>query len=1195
MKTRYILAALALPAIFAACSNEDFMETQNPVIDNPALEGRETFSLALNADKDGVDVSADTRMHGKDDDGKIQWWWDGANDKIGAFLVDYNAATSGDLGVIVDADKTPNYVITNYPFAPQIQEPAQGANFKTPTAVVEGAYMFYNKYQPDGTSRRKIEHELPRIQNVKSGIEAGLQQIGTGDKGNNFFISPIVQYAAADGQSTEKPIQLKSIYSVLHLTLKADLDEKFYRDGFKVNKVELRTLGTDDVFYRSLIINPVRVADIQKKVMAENPTLPFLANGAIDGLVENDNAISAAINAVNAAISDPTMPIGKCEDGTTELEFQLADAEGNAEPYVFNMDNKDEAMDLYVLIPTAQYNNGKGTEVFENKEKGIFLLKVYTSEGVFNSYLMSSADSYNFARGAMYGQTKTMIIKGGQTNIRQHADEGSFIIETKADWDYAIEYIKQNFDEYGDLNKWNIPTLEVKDGSVIKVDADHYFPNFPVKYEGDATLMLEGQQSYGFDPQYVILDATKRPVIKIEDQEEAEIVFNEDVKADIKAYNESLASEDGKNITAALKLVTDAKVVIADGVEVNFEKLVSETSLSAGAAAEVNVDSEEDVTLGGNNTFANGATVALKAAGQEVALNNAIVGAGEKTTLSMEGATVETTGTLALNENAVMTVAGNYNNEATATIAAKAEANMGAATNNGSFEVAVTGLLNSTATFINKGTVTLLGDENTGMNDDARSKAAFKVLENSGTIDIQAGGDKKGSYGGELTVAGNVKNYVGGVINVNGEFFAEKATNGVNNGAINLQGNPYAVIRLADGFKSTGNGYILLEDPTQYEMFNIYYTMQNSLTGVKGDIIAELTNDELATVWGNHKEYDKKQETAWEVINKIKVEDVLKMITEQTEGAFASKNLVLLENAGIEAVANNKVLNFNNVVVEGANTKFAGKCTINVNFIDIKANTSFENGDNVKTIIAYNASKTMLNISGQLTNNGTIDTEDSADENTPNNILTLINEGGVLDNNGYLSKKAVAKFRGTGYNAVKTFANAMGTSTATNSPWRGTFGVNVPRVDIIEATVQSISDKTEWNKEDVWNEYTSINHQITAEVFANILNAGVVKNIEGYQALVLNHSTTGWCYALYLGQSKDVETLGNNKDFNTARATEGLAKVAMGVEKMPYPTTTWFYIADNYGTVDLQEGTAWGEIQKGHNFGYKKGDFENDK
>lgn len=46
---------------------------------------------------------------------------------------------------------------------------------------------------------------------------------------------------------------------------------------------------------------------------------------------------------------------------------------------------------------------------------------------------------------------------------------------------------------------------------------------------------------------------------------------------------------------------------------------------------------------------------------------------------------------------------------------------------------------------------------------------------------------------------------------------------------------------------------------------------------------------------------------------------------------------------------------------------------------------------------------------------------------------------------------------------------------------------------------------------------------------------------------------------------------------------------------MPTTAKTWFFVTENYGTLNLAEGKAWGEIAKGMNKGTKIGDFENDK
>lgn len=1177
MRTKHILAALALPALFAACTNDDFEQIQqNPSGDNSVLQGRAKGYITLAATKG--EANADTRIVGDlDAANRLHWMWEGADDKLGAVVVDYAQNNA-----IVDIKDYPKYAITNYPFAPNINGKSESADFSTPGAVVSGAYMFYNKYDGTATQRRVIGHKIDRLIEVEAGAEAGLKQVGTKEHdGQNFFISPIVDLAIADGSDIEKPISLNSVYSVFHIQLTTDLESKYYAgNGFKVNKVVLETTNENGEFVRSLVLNPSDIANVQKKIAEKKEYAHlFKTNGAIDAMNLDDAEIGMALNLVNQELADPTTKIGTQDadvENTKDLVYQLKS------PFAFT--SKSQTMDLLIVIPSGVYNNTTGLEEYGGKTQGALKMTVYTSEGTYTSYIGGNIEEGNklqLLRGYKYPVRREMIIGGGRTNINLFDPNEGFYVETTADYNYAIEYINEHYRDFGNASNWKTPDLYFVEGKTIDVDAAHYFPEFPINYIGNATLQLKGQDEYVINPENVILaTGEKRPTIQVKDQKEASISF---------------VGND-----ATLKLISDAKVVIADKQTVNFEKLVSNTALEAGKEAKVIATSAEDIVLDGDNKFANGANVTLKATGKTITLNNATVGEGEKATLTMNAKSVVTTGKFNLNANSVMGVTGTYTNQAEAQIAEKAVATLNnAATNKGSIVVEVTGELIAKNTFTNaaEATLTLNGAEKE-MNVNDRSKATINVLVNNGTIDIIAGGDKKGTYGGNLTVLRKVTNNAGANINVNGEFFAKDPATGVNEGVITLKENPYAMIQLNGvNFESRKDGYIFLADPTQYEMFDSYYSEHNELTGVKGDIITELTNDELVTVWSNYEKYNSTQEAAWTVINKIWAVDMLGLLDKYTSGTFNKKNLVLKSNSGIEVKGS--VANFNKVEVEG-NAELKGeKKTLNVaDVMTIAQNAKLVNGLNLH--IAHQSNVVMLAVNGELENNGNIDTDASADENTPNNITTVIQEGASIVNKGYLSHEATAKYSGKGYDKVQNLVKKL-KSENNISPFRGSWNEMTPRVDIIQTIVAKV-ESAKWNDKSTWETKTTTGptrDHITAEVINKILKEGTVVMIEKYQAIVCEiPEAAGYCYVLYLGQESGVETLGNASDFNTARKDEGLVSTATDIANggsMPCPTTTWFYVQDNFGTLDLTAGKAWGEIQRAHNFGNMKGDFENNK
>ena len=87
MKTKYLISALALPALLAACVNDDFETQQLPssTVESDLLKGRAMGELMLSAQKVGYGEQTDTRVDGgmEGASGGINWWWQ-PGDQLGA-------------------------------------------------------------------------------------------------------------------------------------------------------------------------------------------------------------------------------------------------------------------------------------------------------------------------------------------------------------------------------------------------------------------------------------------------------------------------------------------------------------------------------------------------------------------------------------------------------------------------------------------------------------------------------------------------------------------------------------------------------------------------------------------------------------------------------------------------------------------------------------------------------------------------------------------------------------------------------------------------------------------------------------------------------------------------------------------------------------------------------------------------------
>lgn len=1146
MKAKYLLGALVFPMIFGACTNDIFEQEQPAALpDNSLLAGRAKGNVTLNVERVNAECPQ-TRVEGAIDNG-INWLWTDKNDGLGAVVVDYGTNNA----IVSYPDEYSKYVITNYPFMPQISAPTTSAKFKTNTAVVEGAYIFYSQYDGSLIKKSVITDTVPRIQIVQAGKEAGLKQIGSertanGEKvGQNFFVSPIVNVSLEDGQAAEFPLGLTSANSILHITLNANVAEK-YKKNFSVSKIVMSTLNSSSKFYRSLTLNPAKIAELQGEVKKDNPSLAWMANNAIDGNSANaDETVKAVLREIMSRDKD-----NKVITNAPVSELGIRGEESN--DLVYQLDNKfmfaenDNTFELYVIMPAGEFQGQGGLVEKDGKTGGALKMEVFTNEGVYTTYLGSATGSLIAHRGELINITKELKIQEGDSNIDLYDFENKgFNVESSQDWNYAIDYIREHLDRFGSGSAWSTPKLNLI-GDEIVVDKDHYFPNCPIIYRGESVLVFEDAEDYVINANNVLLNSnTEVPTLKFINDAATVSFSNVDKK---------------KDYTESFELVSDAKVVVADNQTLNFAELVSNTAMTIGKKAVVTAT------------------------------------------------TAETKGTLSVAEGAKLAVSGTYNNGGEVSIAKDAVVTLTTATNekDASIEVAVRGQLKSTTTFVNNGTLTLLGAEQ-DMNVNDRSKATFKDLENGGKIDVLTGGTNKGTYGGRLEVSTSVTNY--GEINVNGEFVATDAT-GTNYGQVILLEDPYALIQLGKQFKSIQDGKIVLSTPEQYEMFDNYYKQNNELSEVQGVIEAQMTQKTYDAVMKNMADYSG-QENAWEVLNKIIVTGDLEL---KADMGNLDKDVVL--NGANLKVATKDGFALNTLtIVEGTENSLALAAGVKAATITVKNETHKSNlrtkvnvlgnltvNEGVTLKINYNAVGSgltdgyMLNIgkNGNLVNKGVIDTEDGKGGYTSNfngiNRLFTYNEG-TLTNLNQICKGGAPKFDTKAWEYANNLVAGLYDASAQYDGyycgyWGQTNGKNNMRIELLGS-----GHETWAQNESEWKNYinNTADNGATADILTKILTTGTLEVIDGFQAITTGHKQSGWKFALYLGGDKDDVVLTEAELEELGDIVEELKISGKGIGANPVLTKTWMYVT-NFGTLDLTKGQAYGQFD-GVNHGTIKGDF----
>lgn len=187
MKAKILLTSMVLPALFAACTNDEIVENNGGNIG-----ARKTFEPV------GITLAegADTRFSWNAEGG--EWNAFTAEDKFSAGLVDATQWTVG------------NKVMTNF-----VYSSADGKNFTTPSKMMEGVYFFYSYPNFEKLSlRSEIPFDLSATQ-----TKVDLADPKANVNATQLFVSPLYRIEAANADG-KLPLEFRSYWSTVSLNIK---------------------------------------------------------------------------------------------------------------------------------------------------------------------------------------------------------------------------------------------------------------------------------------------------------------------------------------------------------------------------------------------------------------------------------------------------------------------------------------------------------------------------------------------------------------------------------------------------------------------------------------------------------------------------------------------------------------------------------------------------------------------------------------------------------------------------------------------------------------------------------------------------------------------------------------------------------------------------------------------------------------
>lgn len=409
MRTKHILTALALPALFAACTADEFETVnQNAGLQEERAKVAENFTLLTSGIQTRYAVEGGAGISFNFEKG----------DQIGAAIIDQydpNAEKPEDFEVIYS-------LAGNNPFEFQGND-----EWKSNTQLGIGHYLFVYPYNVSDNNRAAVAYELPVIQELGEGAEGLNAAI---EKGNKAVAAAVLH----EGEESVD-ISLKNLFTYPKLTINFDNGENVTT----VSQIVLKANNT-----------------------STNPENAFIVKGGFDHKVlaamfdpneDNESLLKSDYYYTKKGATEKSMDWDKVDT----YDF-LIDETGNGSAYI---PFKEGRTSDYIIVkfsegtkvqPATNTNNKyvearimmPSIEKFDDRSlSGKYTLYVYTDNGVYSTAFAPSSFSFSdktdkekietaLARSASNGLTLKAL-----TATNKKGDAGT-IVTTLADWNDLV-------------------------------------------------------------------------------------------------------------------------------------------------------------------------------------------------------------------------------------------------------------------------------------------------------------------------------------------------------------------------------------------------------------------------------------------------------------------------------------------------------------------------------------------------------------------------------------------------------------------------------------------------------------------------------------------------------------------------------------------------------------------------------------
>ena len=334
MRTKHLLWALALPAVFAACTNDDF---ESVVQDNNALQGRPMAGdVELNFDFGNADTRLTTNFEFEE------------GDEIGATLMDEYVATGvtdyNIWGIPANQNiyKFVDYIQTNYRYT----NTANG--WENSNLLCSGNYFFYYPYTAQLNTRVAFEKYLNPNQVLKEESSAGARQVVID---NQMFVGYKLVEGATEGSTQVLNVSMQQVFAAPLFTIMCTDSEPV-----TIQKIALQYIKKDKDMPLMAVVDPTNT---------ERNTTTVSGVSYVDFEKDPTSAVRMANPATEKPQLDKDAVIGA-------RQIQVTMPEGTTT-------SNGDPVNVYMVIPAGDYT-ATGNE-------GPVELLIYTNKGLVTADL----------------------------------------------------------------------------------------------------------------------------------------------------------------------------------------------------------------------------------------------------------------------------------------------------------------------------------------------------------------------------------------------------------------------------------------------------------------------------------------------------------------------------------------------------------------------------------------------------------------------------------------------------------------------------------------------------------------------------------------------------------------------------------------------------------------------------------------